>query len=174
MWRPVRAWERGARDEASAVAAWTALATFPLEYMRRMRRYPFVFAYLPFVAYATWRLHLAWYLFFLLCAVGSVVVLAGVIIRYFTIEVVTRPVLERISADLPADFEVPATGLPLRCRLLATAPIINLITGVVVAGLSTSGHRATPARSRRGVAGGARGVVHDLARARGARHARAR
>ena len=101
MWRPVRAWERGARDERSAVAAWTALATFPLDYMRRVRTYPFVLAYLPFMVYATWRLHLAWYLFFVLCAVGTIVVLATVVIRYFTLEVVTRPVLERISPDLP-------------------------------------------------------------------------
>jgi hypothetical protein len=30
MWRPVRAWERGVRDEASTVAAWEALATLPI------------------------------------------------------------------------------------------------------------------------------------------------
>src|ERR1035441_10970306 len=31
MWRPVRAWEQGARDAAATVAAWTALATLPIE-----------------------------------------------------------------------------------------------------------------------------------------------
>jgi hypothetical protein len=44
MWRPVRAWEQGARDPESTIAAWTALATLPLEYVRRIRKYPFVFS----------------------------------------------------------------------------------------------------------------------------------
>ena len=66
MWRPVRAWERGARDEASTIAAWTALATLPLEYARRMRKYPFLFSYLPFIAFTTWKLDLPWYSFFII------------------------------------------------------------------------------------------------------------
>src|SRR5882757_7921438 len=34
MWAPVQAWERGARDPDSTVAAWTAAATLPFEYVR--------------------------------------------------------------------------------------------------------------------------------------------
>jgi class 3 adenylate cyclase len=143
MWRPVRAWEQGARDERSTVEAWTALATLPIEYIRRMRKYPFVFGYLPFIAVIVWKLKLHWWAFPLLAVAGSAVVIGGVIIRYFTMEIVTRPVLERIAEGLPADFEIDAPGLPLRWRLLAAAPAINVITGVVVAGLSTAGHRTT-------------------------------
>jgi adenylate cyclase len=142
MWRPVRAWERGARDETSTIAAWTALATLPIEYVRRVRKYPFVFSYLPFIALTTWKLHLAWYLFFILAPAGTVILACSLIIRYFTMEIVTRPVLEEIAVGLPKDFTIDAPGLPLRVRLLAAAPIINVITGVVVAGLSTHGHRA--------------------------------
>ncbi len=143
MWRPVREWERGDQGEAATVRAWTALATLPLTYVRRTRSYPFVFAYVPFLVFTTWKLHLVWYDVFILMAVGSVVVLSALIVRYFAIEVVSRPVLERIAAKLPADFKVEAPGLPIRWRLLAAAPVINLITGVVVAGLSTQGHHAT-------------------------------
>ncbi len=142
MWRPVWAWEAGARDEASTVAAWTALATLPLEYLRRMRKYPFVFAYLPFMAFTTWKLGLDWYLFFLLATVGTAVLMASMIVRYFAMEVAARPVLENLAPGLPADFTIEAPGLPLRWRLLAAAPIINIITGLVVAGLSTHGHHA--------------------------------
>jgi adenylate cyclase len=142
MWRPVWAWERGARDPESTVAAWTTLATLPLEYLRTMRKYPFVFGYLPFMAFVTWKLHLQWYSFFTLSVAGTVVLLYGLIARYFTMEIVTRPVLEEIAKGLPSDFEVNAPGLPLRWRLLAAAPIINVITGVVVAGLSTRGYHA--------------------------------
>jgi adenylate cyclase len=58
-------------------------------------------------------------------------------------EVVVRPVLEEVARGLPPDFEIDAPGLPLRWRLLAVAPAINVITGVVVAGLSTHGRHAT-------------------------------
>jgi class 3 adenylate cyclase len=140
MWRPVWAWERGARDEASTIAAWTALATLPLEYVRRMRKYPLIFIYLPFIAFITWKLSLPAYGFLILAAGGSVVILGGLIIRFFVMEIVARPTLERIARDLPPDFTIDAPGLPLRWRVLALAPAINVITGVVVAGLS-GGHR---------------------------------
>jgi adenylate cyclase len=142
MWRPVRAWERGARDEAATIAAWRAAATLPIEYLRLSRRYPFIFAYLPFIAFTTWYLHLRWYLFFVLAAAGTVVLACGLIVRYGAMEVVVRPVLERIAEQLPTSFAIDAPGLPLRWRLLAVAPTINVITGVVVAGLSGHGHHA--------------------------------
>ena len=142
MWRPVWAWERGRRDEAATIAAWTALATLPIEYLRLSRKYPFVLLYLPFMGFVTWYLHLHWYLFFVLTAAGTVVLAYGLIVRYFMLEIVSRPVLERLASKLPADFELPPVGLPLRWRLLAVAPVINVITGVVVAGLSTRGHHA--------------------------------
>ncbi|HEY3725730.1 MAG TPA: adenylate/guanylate cyclase domain-containing protein [Solirubrobacteraceae bacterium] len=143
MWRPVRHWERGARDEASTVAAWEALATLPIDYLSRMRKYPFVLAYLPFIAFATWELDLPWYSFFILAVVGTVVLTYSLIVRYFTMEVVVRPVLEEVARGLPPDFDLAAPCLPLRWRLLAVAPAINVITGVVVAGLSTQGQHAT-------------------------------
>jgi class 3 adenylate cyclase len=143
MWRPVRRWEDGARDEASTIAAWTALATLPINYLRRTRTYPFVLGYLPFIAFTTWLLELPWYSFPLLAVVGTVVLTYALIVRYFTMEVVVRPVLEEVASGLPPDFEIDAASLPLRWRLLAVAPAINVITGVVVAGLSTHGHHAT-------------------------------
>ncbi len=142
MWRPVWAWERGARDPASTIAAWTALATLPMEYARRLRKYPMVFFYLPFIAFATWRLHLEWYSFFLIAIVGTSTVACGMMIRYFLMEIVSRPVIERVAADLPPDFAIDAPGLPLRWRLLVTAPVINVITALTVAGLSSRGHHA--------------------------------
>jgi adenylate cyclase len=143
MWRPVRHWEQGHRDQQSTIEAWKALATLPLEYLRRVRKYPFLFSYLPFIAFATVELSLPWYSFFILSVVGTVVLAYGLIVRYFTMEVVARPVLEQVAADLPHDIVIEAPGLPLRVRLLAVAPIINVITGVVVAGLSAHGHHAT-------------------------------
>jgi len=142
MWRPVQAWERGPRDEQSTIEAWRALVTLPIEYQRRMRKYPFVFSYMPFVAFTTWLLKLPWYSFFIIAVAGTAVLAYALIVRYFAMEIVSRPVLEEIAQSLPPDFVSDAPGLPLRWRLLAAAPIINVITGVVVAGLSTHGHHA--------------------------------
>ena len=143
MWKPVRAWEQGAHDEAATIAAWRALATLPIEYLRRMRTFPFLFSYLPFTAFATWLLHLPWYSFLVLSVAGTVVLAYGLIVRYFTMEIVARPVVEKVARDLPADYKIDAPGLALRWRFLAVAPVINVITGVVVAGLSNHGHHAT-------------------------------
>jgi class 3 adenylate cyclase len=140
MWRPVWAWERGARNEGATIAAWLALATLPIEYVRRMRKYPFLFGYLPFIAFAVWRLGLPWWAFPIIAVVGSVAIVGSLIVRYFTMEIVTRPVLEEVANDLPADFEIAAPGLPLRARLLLAAPAVNVITGVVVAGLAHGRH----------------------------------
>jgi class 3 adenylate cyclase len=143
LWRPVRAWERGQRDEAATVAAWTALATLPIEYVRRARTYPFVFVYLPFMGFVTWKLRLHWYSFFIIATAGTVVLAAGLIVRYFSMEIVSRPVLERMAEGLPKSFVPEIPGLPLRFRLLATLPAINVITGVLVAGLTSHRHHAT-------------------------------
>ncbi len=142
MWSPVRRWERSTpvqRTPELTIAAWRALATLPVQYVRRLGRYPFVIAYVPYIAFATWVLALPWYSFFIIAAAGTVVVAYGLIARYFAMEVVVRPVLERVAAQLPPDFRIDTPGLSLRWRLLAVAPVINVITGVVVAGLSSHG-----------------------------------
>ncbi len=38
LWRPVSRWEAGSRDPASTLAAWQALATLPIEYLRSSLR----------------------------------------------------------------------------------------------------------------------------------------
>ena len=93
MWAPVRAWERGARDPDSTVAAWFALATLPLEYERRMRRSPFLAVNLAFLVFVVLALGLSWALFPVLVVGASVVLMYAVLARYFTMEIVTRPVL---------------------------------------------------------------------------------
>ena len=124
------------------MAAWRTLATLPLQYLRTALTY-LLFSYLPFLAFTTWELHLPWYALFVLVLVGSVVLAYGLIVRYFTMEVVVRPVLEQVAEALPADFSIRAPGLPLSWRLLVVAPVINVITGVVVAGLSDHRHHAS-------------------------------
>jgi adenylate cyclase len=140
LWAPFRRWERGERDRDTTVAAWLALATLPLQYVRNARRY-LPFSYPSLMAFFTWELRLPWYGFFVLVVVGSVVLAYALILRFFMMEVVVRPVLERVAEDLPPDFAIDAPALPLTVRLLAVAPVINVITGVVVAGLVDHHHQ---------------------------------
>jgi len=143
LWRPVRAWEgtpTAERTPELTIAAWRALVTLPREYLRRLRLYPFTLLYLPFIAFTTWLLGLPWYSFFIIATAGTAVIAYELIARYFALEVVIRPVLEPVAAALPPEFRIDVAGLPLRWRLLAVAPVINVITGVVVASLSNQGH----------------------------------
>jgi len=61
------------------------------------------------------------------------------VLHFFASELFLRPVLAHIHRYLPDDFEAVASGVPLRWKLLGALPVINVITGVVVSGLSTSG-----------------------------------
>ncbi len=142
LWTPYQRWENGERDRDATIAAWLALATLPIAYLRLTRRY-FLLSYFPLMAFFTWELGMPWYGFFVLSVVASVVLAYALILRYFMMEVVVRPVLERVAEDLPPDFSINAPGLPLPVRLLAVAPIINVITGVVVAGLVDHRHHAS-------------------------------
>ena len=150
MWRPVTAWERG-RDPATVSRR--GRARDPAARVHPPGpQYPFLLRYLPFIAFTTWYLHIAWWGFFVIAAAGTVVLACSLIVRYFTIEVVSRPVLERLAEDLPPDFQIDAPGLPLRGRLLSVAPVINVITGVVVARASrpTATARRCPTSGSRG------------------------
>ena len=142
MWAPVRAWEATPPDRRTpqqTIAAWRTLVTLPAEHLRQLRRYPFAFLYLPYIAFATWELRLHWYSFFIIAAAGTAVIAYSLIARYFAMEVVARPVLEGVAADLPPDFRIDVRSPSLQWRLFAVAPVINVITGVVVAGLSSHG-----------------------------------
>ena len=69
---------------------------------------------------------------------GVGVVLAySLFLRFFAIELAMRPVLERVSADVPDGTDLGHATVPLRWRLLVGLPVINVITGVAVVGLAT-------------------------------------
>jgi class 3 adenylate cyclase len=139
MLRPVDAWLCGDHSEASAVAAWRALASLPSRFTRRWKAVPIVVSVIPFSAFTTIVLELPWHSFALLCLGGLVAVVYGLFLRFFAHELALRPVIEDVSRDLPDDFELGEAGISLRMRLLLALPMLNIIAGVTVAGLSTTG-----------------------------------
>ena len=133
---PVRRWLRGQRDPVSTRHAWEAAISLPGFYLRT----PFVLLFgvaLPaaVIGYLTFDLTIGETaaLFAGVCvAIGY----AGVL-DYFSLEGMMRPVVADIAAALPVRTGAEATGVSLKTKLLVALPIINVITGVVVAGLTS-------------------------------------
>jgi class 3 adenylate cyclase len=142
---PVRRWIDGERDRDATLAAWRACASFPRDMMRRdwtgRLQGPLSYAgLLLWAAYATWELDLPAYTVVPLGAGIVVFVLYIQALRFFALERVLRPVLEDIAREAGDEADLHAPGLPLRTRLLAALPAINVITGVVAVGVTGSGH----------------------------------
>src|SRR3954454_7541534 len=141
--RPADPWLRGERTPAAAVAAWKALAGLPLDFLRLLRFAWVGASVLPISLFIWFELDLKTAkTLAILMAGAAVVLLYGVFLRFFTTELILRPVLSEAGAQLPDGADLGQRTVPLRWRLLAALPAINIITGVVVAGLASSGHHS--------------------------------
>ncbi len=140
--RPADPWLDGDHSPASAEAAWRALAGLPLDFLRERRLLPVLLNVVPISAFACWRLDVHWLPALpILMASSAVVLLYGMLLRFFAMEIITRPVLEAVSLDVPADADPRSTSVSLKVRILVALPSINIISGVVVAALSAGGDR---------------------------------
>lgn len=136
--RPARPWLRGTRTPHTADVAWSALAGLPLDYLRRWSVWPVLLNAGPFCIATAFVLDLAWYEVAILF-VGCLLLLAyAAVLRFFLMELALQPVLERVSEDVRTVRRTRG-ALPLRVKLLVALPVANIVTGVVVAGLSSTG-----------------------------------
>jgi adenylate cyclase len=137
---PARPFLAGDRSEPAATAAWRALAGLPLSYVRHLRGLPVLLNVVPVSAYIAVELGGDFLPAFLAIGAGSVIVMAyGVFLRFFGFEQVLRPLVEAASCHVPDGTELGPVTLSLRARLLFALPTINVVTGVVVAGLVSDG-----------------------------------
>src|SRR5919198_4873552 len=135
--RPADPWLRGDRTPETAVDAWCALAGLQTDLLRFGRGLPVLINTIPVSIYITLELG-GGFLSFLAIAAGAAVVLAyGVFLRFFLTELSMRPVLADVSCELPDGADLGRVSIPLRGKLLVALPVINVITGVVVAGLAS-------------------------------------
>jgi class 3 adenylate cyclase len=140
--RPVRAWLEGARDRAATGAAWRALTSLPSDYTRRVPTVPIALVIIPFAVFATLKLDLS-PVSALAILLGMLLTLAyGAVLRFFFLESLLRPVLEDVALHMPDDFEPGRASVSLRRRLLIGLPAINILTGVIVAGIEMNRHGA--------------------------------
>src|SRR4051794_37816544 len=143
--RPAVAWLRGRRDPASTVAAWRALTGLPRDFFSYRRSWAVLATLLPISIFIVVLLGLPWYSLGPLMAGCAVVLLYSATGRFFGMELVMRPVLADVSRELPDGVDLGRPPIPLRWKLLAGLPVINIITGVLAAGLSTTGEEGIDA-----------------------------
>jgi class 3 adenylate cyclase len=137
---PADPWLRGQRTPATALAAWRAMAGLPVAVVSHRRPLAIAMNVGPISIFITAFLGLPWYASLVLFAGAAVVLLYGVFLRFFAVELSLRPVLADVSREVPDVAALPEVpSITLRWRLLLALPAINVVTGVVVAALSADG-----------------------------------
>jgi class 3 adenylate cyclase len=136
--RPVIAWVGGARDEQATLDAWRTGVAFPREFAAVSGWKPFAWLAIPLAVFLTIYHDLPAYSGIIIFAGTLVAIAYAAVLHFFASELFLRPVLAHVHEYLPDDFEATTRGVPLRWKLLGALPIINVITGVVVSGLSTA------------------------------------
>ena len=135
--RGVQPWLDGERNAAEAATAWTATAGLPVAVLRQPLPYLLVFPGLVlWGVYAASLLDLAAYSVAIFFAASVLIYLYRNVVRFLLMEFALRPVLEDIGSALPVDAAIEPVQVPLRWRLLASLPAVNLMTGVAVGGFS--------------------------------------
>ena len=134
--RPIQEWIGGQRDPDATGRAWTAAVSMPLDVVRAEMLVPIAAVILPGCIAGIAILDLPWTAFFPLMAASMIAVGYGAILHYLTIEAGMRPVLVDVNRSVAAPVEACMAALPLRVRLLAALPMINIITGLVVAAVT--------------------------------------
>ena len=134
--RPILDWMQGRGD---ALAAWRAAVEVPRELTLNVGWQPFLLIGVPVSIFATIQADLAPYEAIIIFAGAAVAVAYSAILHFFSYEQFLHPVVEDIVDELPPRFAGAPVGVPLRWKLLGALPLINVITGVVVSGLSTGG-----------------------------------
>jgi adenylate cyclase len=137
--RPLRGWLHG--HDVTPAEAWEAAVRMPVEFVRRADKQAVLVVILPISVICAIELHLPWYSAILLFAGGLVSIGYSAVLHFFYAELALAPVVRDLAQSLPEDFEAERAGVPLRWKLLGALPLINVITGVVVSGLSTNGRQ---------------------------------
>jgi adenylate cyclase len=137
---PVREWIKGRRDPKTSIKAWQTAVGLSLDAWPRVWYRQPLFIAVGAALGAVVVLDLDWTGALAVFAGAWVAIAYSAVLDYLSVESGMRPVVVDIARCLPADFDFGRAALPLRLKLLGALPLINVITGVVVAGLSSPGN----------------------------------
>jgi adenylate cyclase len=136
--RPLVAWIDGARSSEQTAEAWHLAVNLPIELIRRDFFIPILVTLLAVVASVA-VLQLSWLAFFPI-AIGALLAVAYAgTLHYLALELSMRPILFDINSALDTPVRITRPAVPLRVKLLGSLPLINVITGIVVAALTSNG-----------------------------------
>jgi adenylate cyclase len=137
--RPISDWIAGERDPESTDRAWNAAIGLPLYLVKKDLPLPVVVTVLPTCIAGIAILDLSWLAIFPLLAGSAVAMGYSATLHYLAVEAGMRPVLVDINQQISPRTQLKVLAVPLRWRLLLALPMINLITGLVVAALTSDG-----------------------------------
>ena len=139
MAQPLVEWLKAGKPAEGALDAWRRAAQIPRYFVISHGWPPFLVVGIPIAVFVTLEFDLPWYSGLIIFAGTGVAVAYAAVLHFFVSELALRPILRDASQLLPGDFAGMQVGVPLRWKLLGALPLINVITGVVVSGLSTDG-----------------------------------
>jgi class 3 adenylate cyclase len=131
--RPLLEWAEG---RGGAPEAWRTAISLPVEFVTRGAWLPVALVAVPVSVFITVELDLPAYSVGILFGGALVAVAYAAVLHFFGSELALRPVVHDIALQLTPEFAERGSGVPLRWKLLGALPLINVITGVVVSGLS--------------------------------------
>ncbi|HEX6457959.1 MAG TPA: adenylate/guanylate cyclase domain-containing protein [Thermoleophilaceae bacterium] len=140
--RRLRHWMAGEREGVDVTEVWRAAVGLPFQVVRQGDKRGILLVAIPVSAFATAELGLPVYSFIFLLLGALVAIAYSAILHFFAGEIALRPVVCELADSLPEAHAPGSVGVPLRWKLLGSVPLINVVTGVVVSGLS-AGDRAT-------------------------------
>ncbi|HEX5954859.1 MAG TPA: adenylate/guanylate cyclase domain-containing protein [Solirubrobacterales bacterium] len=138
--RPLRRWIDGERDQESTDRAWSAAVSLPLHLVKRDLPMPVLVTVIPTCVAGIVILDLGWLTIIPLLLGAAIAMGYSAMLHYLAVEAGMRPLLLDINANLsPRMSAAGFWAVPLRTRLVVALPLINLITGLIVAALTSGG-----------------------------------
>jgi adenylate cyclase len=136
--RPLQEWIGGARSPGQTARAWRVAVELPRELVWRDFYFPIIVTLIACVS-AIVILDLSWLAFFPIIFGGLLAIAYSGTLHFLALELAMRPILFDINAALETPVRIDRPSFPLRLKLLGSLPLINVITGVVVAALTSEG-----------------------------------
>src|SRR3954469_5368528 len=136
--RPLQAWLDGERSSEKTAEAWHQAVNLPIELIRKDFFVPILVTLAAVVASVA-ILGLSWLAFFPIMLAALLTAAYAGTLHYLALELAMRPILFDINSALDRPVRIDRPTVPLRVKLLGSLPLINVITGVVVAALTSNG-----------------------------------
>ena len=127
-------------DEQSIFSAWRILVGLPSRHFVRGSQRSAVLTLVPIVLWIEFTLSLPWWGAPLMVFAGGILLVYGYLLRFLLFELAFRPAVKDLASRLPDAINPRVRVITVRQKLLLGVPMINVITGSVIASLSRSGN----------------------------------